>query len=507
MTFARRFFEKLYGRLKPPAMLVLDNYQELTPDSPVHEIVREACALLPPGLHLYIVSRSEPPALFARLRLNGALQLLTSEDLRLTVEEAIGIAALRQAKAAHQPCPTCIEQAHAQTQGWAAGLVLLLEQACQHDFELPAVDESSQQVLFDYFASELFGRVDKGTQAVLLKTALLPRMTVPMAERLTSDSRAGAILADLHRHNFFIVKRAEADPVYEYHPLFRQFLLTRAQKTFEPAVLARLQREAAVSLEAAGQIEEAAALYRAAGDWAGLARLILNHAAMLLAQGSHQTLAQWLGLLPIEVLEQNPWLFYWRGLARLPFDQPEARGYFERAYALFESMDDPAGLYLSWAGVVDTFQLGWRDFTPLDEWIAAFGQLRTRYPEFPSPEIEVRVYSMLMTFIYRQPQHPELPRWTERALTLLQSRIDIPESIALGANLVHYYVWTGDLVKAGWVVDLLRPRIRAPGTPPLFFVLWCTLAAVYFWNKGEHKTCLDLVAEGREVARITGMQA
>lgn len=48
-TFTRRFFRELYGRLKSRFVLVLDNYQELPVDSPLHEVMREALAELPKG--------------------------------------------------------------------------------------------------------------------------------------------------------------------------------------------------------------------------------------------------------------------------------------------------------------------------------------------------------------------------------------------------------------------------------------------------------------------------
>lgn len=46
------------------------------------------------------------------------------------------------------------------------------------------------------------------------------------------------ILAKLCRNRFFTRKISPADPIYQYHPLFREFLLARAEKTF-PATRAK----------------------------------------------------------------------------------------------------------------------------------------------------------------------------------------------------------------------------------------------------------------------------
>lgn len=372
ITFARRFFEELYRRMGAPTLWVLDNYQDIPLESPLHEVLRVACENLPDGIRLVVLSRTEPPSALARLRAHGGLGLLGWEELRLTVEETIHLGTLRR-RDHHEPLPIpWIEQLHAESQGWAAGAVLLLEQGgrgrgATARGDLPeGLNASTQQLLFDYFAGEIFERTPEATRTVLLKTALLPQMTAPMAVRHTGDPNAAGVIQELLRRNYFITRREEKEPLYEYHPLFRQFLQARAKAAFPEPVLADLRRQAAMILEEAGQIEVAASLYSESREWERLARLILAQVQSLITQGRNQTLLQWLGVLPAGITENQPWLLYWRGMACLPFDQAEARAYLERAYAGFEAQDDPTGLYLTWAALVDTFNLEWHDHRPLD---------------------------------------------------------------------------------------------------------------------------------------------
>ena len=147
--------------------------------------------------------------------------------------------------------------------------------------------------------------------------------------------------------------------------------------------------------------------------------LVLGEAERLISAGRHQTLLQWLNLLPQAEFERLPWLRYWHGLARLPFNPIEARSIFEQAYVGFQAEDEATGLYLTWAGVMDTFFFEWRDFTPADRWIAEFEQLRTRHPEFPSRAVELRTYWSIGTLMHRQPQHPFLRIWAETRLNAL----------------------------------------------------------------------------------------
>lgn len=48
-TFTRRWFEQLYSWLKPPFVVVLDNYQLVAADSRVHAVVAGAVEVLPEG--------------------------------------------------------------------------------------------------------------------------------------------------------------------------------------------------------------------------------------------------------------------------------------------------------------------------------------------------------------------------------------------------------------------------------------------------------------------------
>ena len=64
--FARRYFRELFGYLPVPAILVLDNYQEVGPESALHSVVQEAIAEVPEGARIIVASRAEPPPHAAR---------------------------------------------------------------------------------------------------------------------------------------------------------------------------------------------------------------------------------------------------------------------------------------------------------------------------------------------------------------------------------------------------------------------------------------------------------
>jgi len=359
--------------------------------------------------------------------------------------------------------------------------------------------------LFDYFALEIFERLGPSRQAALLCTAFLHCITARQAERLTGDHKAGRVLADLERRNCFVIKRAAAEAIYEIHPLFRDFLLERANAAFDEATLVAVQRYAAELLDEAGQPEEAAPLYLAARDWQALSSLVLRHAPALVAQGRHRTLGQWLCGLPSALFEHTPWLRYWQGMAHLPFAPVTARGPLEEAYFQFKTSDDVVGLYSAWAGIMDTFFFEWRDLKPADRWIAELEGLRLRHPEFPSQTVELRTYRAMGTLLHRQPQHPILPAWSERALVLLDQADDHDLSVLLGGYLVIYFLWWGNAAKAWEVIERLATRAHAPHVSPMVYILWSCAVALYHSVHGGQEPCLKSVEDGLARARKTGL--
>ena len=504
-VFARRVFAELCGRLKRPAVLVFDNYQDASHDSRLHEVLRDGVAVMPQGVSVIVMSRSDPPPAFARLRADGTLAEMGWDELRLSVEESQGLARRRHRVGEVGPKKQVVRRMHDILQGWAAGLVLLLERTGSEP--LPqASAEFKPAAIFDYFAGEIFDRTDSATQEFLLQSAFLSKIRPRFAEQLTGQPGAARILADLHRKNYFTTKHADPAPFYQYHPLFQAFLVSRAKETFTQERLVRIQRTAAELLESSGQAEDAAGLLRAAGDWTGMARLIGRHAAALLAQGRGQTLEAWLRSLPSGMLERTPWLLYWLGACRLPFNPVEARDCFEKAFGLFDLEDDPAGLFLAWSGVVETFIYEWGDFTPLDRWIAALETTLARHPEFPSPEIAARVaFGMFTGLMYRQPHHPDIGRWEERVRAVVLNSSDPSLRMMTGHQLLLYHNWwTGDLAKAALVVTALRPLASSPGVSDLTRIIWHSIEATYHWMTASPENSLRAVKEGLATAQTSG---
>jgi LuxR family maltose regulon positive regulatory protein len=502
-SFTLRYFENLYQRLKIPCFLVFDNYQDVPADSPFHELILHGLSGIPEGIHLVLISRHDPPSAFIRLRANQQMHILGRNELRLTLEESKGIALLLAKEA--QPKGKIL-QLHHGVDGWAAGLVLVLEIAKREDIDFDVVVQFGAEEIFDYFAGEVFDKIDPEIQEFLLKTALLTQMTVRMTESLTGISYAHRILSSLYRGNYFTERRFHSMPSYQYHPLFKRFLLARSQERFAPDVFSALQRRAAALLEEADQKEAAVQLLHDAGDWDGMCRLLMKLAPEMLAQGRNRLLEEWLGRLPQELAGDVPWLSYWMGSCLLPFNPSSSQCYFEQAFERFKTQGDKAGVFLAWAGIIFSIFYALEDFTPLDQWIQVLEGLMEEFKDFPSEEIGAHVVSaMFSALTLRQQGHPEIETWAERAFSLIEGPFDIGIKVQTLHQLVLYHLSRGNYKTAALAVEALKRLAISGDTHPLAKIQMGLSEAMYFNLTGSHKNCMEAVSDALELSRTTGI--
>jgi LuxR family transcriptional regulator, maltose regulon positive regulatory protein len=495
--FARRYFRALFGMLPPRSVLVFDNYHELEPSSPLHSLLREAFEEIPQGVTILIASRSAPPAEYARLIAARALTRLEWEELRLTRAEVEAVLSQSGPVGSEELDTLC-----AQCDGWAAGLVLLLEQRARAKGRR-AAPSTSPQTVFDYLATEIFNSAEPRVRDFMLRAAFLPHIKPEMAAALSGNPDAGEQLESLYRRQLF-TNRSET--AFEFHPLLREFLLARARAELSKEELTDLARRAALLLEADGQTAEAAQLYRDAGDWTRLERLIGEQAGGLLVQGRHGTLEAWIALMPQEQAEASSWLLYWRGTARLAaLDPVQGRGLLERAFAKFKLDDELAGQFLACAGVLNSYFIEWDDFTPTDPWMRELEALIARSPNMICPEIEAQVMSSAIPILYRQPQHPLITAWQDRGLEIFRTSKIPQQRMALSAFLLNQGIWRGDYRRCAALIQEIQARSDPGDEAPLMLISLRCWEAILWFALAEHDSAYKASDEALSLARESGV--
>jgi LuxR family transcriptional regulator, maltose regulon positive regulatory protein len=376
-TLSRNCFREIFSGVAAPSALVLNDLHELALDGPLVTALESGLAQVPRDCCVIVTSRAEPPQAFARMRADRQMTCVGWDDLRLDRAELAEVAGLR----GHALTPEAADALLERTQGWAAGLVVMLEHAKFSGALADVAHDTAPQLLFDYFAGEIFDRFSAQTRDFLLRIASLPRMTVDVAQQVTGDTLAGRRLANLALNDYFVREVVgESTRMYEIHPLMREFLLSRAAVALPQAVGIDALRRSAQQLLDGGQIEDAAALFVECRDWPQVARLAIAQASAMLDQGRHQTLRRWIEMLPDDLLAATPQLLNILGASSIQISPRTARRHFDRACHGFERLHDCTSAVRAICGAMNAIMLEFDDLSALDPYLERLSNLSEADP-------------------------------------------------------------------------------------------------------------------------------
>lgn len=504
-TFAQRFFQELCARLPRRCVLVLDNYHEVPAQSVLHELLPHALQELPAHVSVIVMSRQDPPSTMASLQSTRVLVVIGAEPLYLLKSETKALVQLHLRGKVDRVRRRFVDTVHDRVGGWVAGVMLTLEHV--KNPYTRALDKmgDAPETIFQYLASEVMERLRPDTQALLLRTSVLSDIDVPLAEQLSNLPHAGEILRELHAGRYFTERRQETDPSYRYHPLFREFLLHRAQQVMGSMEFRSLQQTAAELLVRTGRIEDAVRLFTAAEDWGGLVPVILAQANSLLETGRMQTLGMWICIVPESVRNEIPWLNFWLATVKVSFHPDEAYGLYRQVFHLFRSRGDQVGTLMAWCGAVRAILIRWADMSRLDEWLELFPVIQPDGRPFPSVEIEAHVADcMAGAIMHRQPYRSDAKSWVYKAVHLAEH---LPPAVQTGSRymLDVYYLWYGDVAMAEAGLAQFSRLAQRFHWNPITTIFFHNFKATIAWYSCDFDRCRLHIGKARVLIQETGL--
>ena len=271
-AFTRRFLREFFALFPANAMLVVDNFHEPKAEPGWRFAFAEGLREIPEGMNILFLSREPPPPEMARLVGEQRITRIEWEELRFTAEESEAMTA-----GAHV-APELARAIYKASDGWAAGIVLMREHLARAEADAPeTLLPEGKEAVFQYFTGEIFGRARSENQRVLMFAALLPSVSAADAEVVSGNPDAVLVLDYVYRRHLFTDRRRiGTEPVYQFHGLFREFLLAEGRRRLSSEERQAALDRAAGQLVARGDFDAAAALYIEAQ---GVARAGRAHAA------------------------------------------------------------------------------------------------------------------------------------------------------------------------------------------------------------------------------------
>ncbi|MFO1318870.1 MAG: BTAD domain-containing putative transcriptional regulator [Burkholderiales bacterium] len=500
--FARRFFREAFRRLPPQTPIVIDNYHELATDSPLHAALAAASGEIPSEANVVVVSRAEPPPAYAELLLRECISVLPWAELKLTAPECEAVAAARGVRDAGLAA-----RLHAQTDGWFAGLALLLERANTGATSRAAVRADALEIVFDFFAQAIFDAAPAEVQRVFLTAAQIPRVTGSLVARLSGIAAAEEHLAAFHRRHLFVERTDGGERAYRLHALFRAFLRQRGPSALDPETLRAIAPTAARVMEDDGALEDAFVLWADAGHASEAVRVFGAAAPTLLAQGRWRTLLDWVAVLGDLGHGADLRVRYWAGRARLHQDRIAARRDLEAVYAAFVAADDPVGQLLSATAVLEALHLHYRDFRAMDAWIERLAALLAGGPPPLSPDDELRVQTaLLIASTYRMPEHPALNSARARVEALIDGPVNVNLKVTAASVLHGLENTTLDVTAAELAARVARPLLRSAEVTVQTAGFYLAMEGYTAYMHGRYDTALATLAEADAVIEGHGLK-
>jgi LuxR family transcriptional regulator, maltose regulon positive regulatory protein len=299
-------------------LLVLDDYHVIDAQA-VHALLALFLERMPPQCHLLLATRSDPPLPLARLRSQGQMVELRTDNLRFTHDET---ATFLNAVMGLDVTPADLAVLEARTEGWITGLQLaaLSLQGRADASQFVSAFGSAHRYIMEYLVEEVLDRQPVPIRRFLLYTAILNRLSGPLCDALLEEVRmqtaqaeealtAGgqAILDHLERANLFLIPLDEEGRWYRYHHLFGAVLAAQLQRIY-PDRVAWLHRRASDWFEQQQLFDEAIHHALAAGEFERTVTLLERLAPTLLKRGEMVTLRRQIERLPSTVRQRYPQL-------------------------------------------------------------------------------------------------------------------------------------------------------------------------------------------------------
>ena len=276
--------------MSEPISIVLDHAEALS-SRECRDMVAEFALRIPEGSELAIGSRQQVPLPVSRLRADRSMIEVGVEQLAMGDVEA----QLLLSGAGVQLDDADRQALVSRTEGWPAGLYLAAL-AIGPGSRRAHISESfsgDDRFMGDYLRSEFLRRVSRADATFLTRTSILDRMNGSLCDATVGGSGSARVLDRLERRNLLVIPLDRRADWYRYHHLFRDLLHAELLRR-EPETVKDLHLRAAAWFEANGMAEAAVDHAQQAGDVELVARLVLELANPVWAEGRLDTVLSWM---------------------------------------------------------------------------------------------------------------------------------------------------------------------------------------------------------------------
>ncbi|GEM_PF-3817980 len=289
------------------------------------------------------------------------------QETRLLFRQAAGVS-LTAAEAGH---------ILAITRGWPEALQAALDLLApvpapeRRRYIETGLEPDLGQRLERFFRQQVLEHLFPGATELLLEAAVYENPDKQLLAAAGWSEADTAVLDELYSANLFLDRRYVPDKgwSYEFHPLFRQFLLRCYRQVRGRRALCRSHLAAARTCRRIRRPLEAVGNLLAAGRAEEAAEILSRKGAGLVATDQHGRLRRWLKSLPGPLVRQNPWLRWLQAVCQ-PMASVRRVHVLDRLRSQFAALEDSRGRLLATASLLEAATFVSFDRRQLATWTA-----------------------------------------------------------------------------------------------------------------------------------------
>ena len=271
-------------------LLVFDRLDDVS-NTRIQDFLFELATQLNPRAVVVLISRRQPELQVSRMRAYNQLVEINEGDLKFNLQEIKEFLQLETGKEIPTRNLKSIER---KTRGWAAGLRLAVDLL---DLELLTEDSpgiahfnGAQRFLSDYFEEEVFGELEPSLQDFLLHSSVLDQFSTALCRSAVKNRNTEALMQQLLDGHLFIFPIENKPGWYSYHPLFKDFLISRCTAEEQQGILFK----AALWFEQQGFLDEAVDCILRTGQETNALQIIEPACEQAILSGNIAAILQWL---------------------------------------------------------------------------------------------------------------------------------------------------------------------------------------------------------------------
>jgi LuxR family maltose regulon positive regulatory protein len=275
--------------------IILDDVHTLT-DQELLSSLELFLQSIPENLHIFMLSREEPPIYLGALAVSGRLLFIDSSQMYLSKEEGLDflVHTLNIQESVEQ-----LELLTNYAEGWIGGLQLIVAAKSQRGYSSELL-KAGGGIATAYLNRELFEKLSFNEKNFLVKTSILAYFDYDLCTAVFPDmshNEFQIMVESLIAQNLFIIILDEEKQIYRYHNILSEFL-KQLYDQLPVEEKYKLRDQLANQLEYQKDYEEALRLYCDNKDF---------HSMMRIARFYNNSLetVTYLDLIPVDILVEN----------------------------------------------------------------------------------------------------------------------------------------------------------------------------------------------------------